>query len=261
MATDQVATDVAADVAETGDWILRCEDVSKSFGNVQALDGVSVEFNDNEVTAIVGDNGAGKSTLLYSLVGLHRIDGGQIEYASGTVLDSSRTDEVLSEEVGMVHQDMALVGIRPVFENIFMGRQIKKRYLGGLVEISDKDAMRKESQRMLDELGFDLPVNKETRLLSGGQQQILSFARAIYPDPPILVLDEPFTALSEEIVNQLMGTIDQLKGEHAILIVSHNIEMVREIADRVIVMRRGKKVADLRGEEIEREDILRLMIG
>jgi ABC-type sugar transport system ATPase subunit len=257
MASEQAVPDTG----ESGDWVLKAENVSKSFGTVQALDDVSVELNDSEVLALVGDNGAGKSTLLYSLVGLHRIDEGRIEYASGIVLDPSSATEVLGDEVGVVHQDMALVGIRPVFENVFMGRQITKDYLGGLVKVSDKEEMRNESRQMLDQLGFDIPVNKETRLLSGGQRQILSFARAIYPDPPILVLDEPFTALSEDIINTLMETIDELKEDHSILIVSHNLEMVREIADRIVVMRRGEKVADLSGDEIEREDILRLMIG
>ncbi|MUW13976.1 ATP-binding cassette domain-containing protein [Halorubrum sp. CBA1125] len=245
----------------SGDWVLKAENVSKSFGNLQALDDVSLEINDNEVVAIVGDNGAGKSTLLYSLVGIHQIDSGRIEYATGTVLDDQNTQKVLGDEVGVVHQDMALVGIRPVFENIFMGRQIEKEYLGGLLRVSDKETMRQESRQMLDELGFEMHVDKEVRLLSGGQQQILSFARAMYTDPPIMVLDEPFTALSEEVINKLMDAIDDLKQDHSIVIVSHNLEMVREIADRIVVMRRGEKVADLSGEEIEREDILSLMVN
>lgn len=243
------------------DWVLRAEDVSKSFGAVQALEGVSLDIEDNEVLALVGDNGAGKSTLLYSLVGLHGIDEGRIEYATGTVLTPDQRTEVLSNEVGVVHQDMALAGIRPVFENVFMGRQIENSYLGGLIKTSNKEAMREESRAMLDDLGFDIPVNKETRLLSGGERQILSFARAVYTDPPILVFDEPFTALSEEVINKLMSAINDLKEDHSIVIVSHNLDMVREIADRIVVLRRGEKVADLSGEEIEREDILRLMIG
>lgn len=242
-------------------WVLKAEGISKSFGTIQALKSVDLQVNDNEVLAIVGDNGAGKSTLMYSLVGLHTIDEGKIRYASGKTLGPGHNEEVLGDEVGVVHQDMALVGIRPVFENVFMGRQLTKDYLGGRFKIADKDRMRQESQRILNDLGFELPVNKEARLLSGGERQILSFARAIYPDPPVLVLDEPFTALSEDVINTLMSTIDDLKQDHSIVIVSHNLEMVREIADRIVVMRRGEKVADLSGEEIEREDILRLMIG
>jgi ABC-type sugar transport system ATPase subunit len=245
----------------TDDWLLKAENVCKSFGNLRALDDVSLQINNNEVVAIVGDNGAGKSTLLYSLVGIHQVDSGRIEYATGTVLNNENVKKALGNEVGVVHQDMALVGIRPVFENVFMGRQLKKNYLGGLLSVSDKEKMREESRRMLNDLGFDIPVNKEVRLLSGGQQQILSFARAWYTDPPILVLDEPFTALSEEVINKLMDAINDLKQDHAIVIVSHNLEMIREIADRIIVMRRGKKVADLSGEEIEREDILHLMVN
>lgn len=250
-----------ADQEQSGDWVLKAENVSKSFGTLQALDGVSLEVNEEEVLAIVGDNGAGKSTLLYSLVGLYGIDNGTIQFFTGTVLDSDHTNQILGDEVGVVHQDMALTGIRPVYENVFMGRQITNDYLGGLITVSNKEEMKSECRRLLDDLGFDIPVDKEVRLLSGGQQQILSFARAMYTDPPLMILDEPFTALSEEIVNKLMDAINDLKQERSIVIVSHNLEMVREIADRIVVMRRGKKVADLSGEEIEREDILRLMVG
>lgn len=241
--------------------VLRAEGVSKSFGTVQAVDDVSLELGENEVVALVGDNGAGKSTLLSSLVGLQGIDEGEISYRTGTTLTPGNNREVLGDEVGIVHQDMALVGLRPVFENVFIGRQVKKEYLGGLLKISDKKAMRQECERILDELGFDIPVNKKVRLLSGGERQILAFARAIYSDPPILVLDEPFTALSEDIMNQLIETINELRKDHSIMLVSHNLEMVRELADRILVMRRGNKVAELTGEEIERKDILKLMIG
>lgn len=247
--------------SSSGSWKIEIENVKKSFGKHQALKGVSMELGENEVVGLVGDNGAGKSTLLHSAAGLLPIDDGRIEYSSGTVITPGQQPNVQGNEVGMVHQDMALVQMRPVYENIFMGRQLSTSYLGGVLELADKNRMRKESEKTLDRLGFDFPVDKEVAQLSGGEQQILAFARAIYTDPDILILDEPFTALSEDIINTLEQTIKELKKDHSILIVSHDLDMIRDMCDRIVVLRRGEKVTTLSGKEIEREDILRLMIG
>jgi simple sugar transport system ATP-binding protein len=240
---------------------IQFRDVAKSFGKHRALKGVSFDLKANEVLGLVGDNGAGKSTLLHSAAGILPINDGEIRYSTGTVITPEEAPNVQGNEVGMVHQDMALVNIRPIYENIFMGRPLKRSFLGGRIKRIDRRAMRDESERILDRLGFDLLVDKDVSQLSGGEQQILAFARAIYSNPDILILDEPFTALSEDIINKMVDTIEDLKKDHSILLVSHNLDMIREMCDRVIVMRRGNKAETLSGDDIEREDILRLMIG
>ena len=230
---------------------LELVNVSKSFGGVQALKAISLEVHPGEVVALVGDNGAGKSTAI-------KIIAGVLRPSSGSIIIHGDSVEMLSPEhaksVGLevVYQDLALANRQPVYMNMFLGREQTNRF--GLLA---KNSMREETRAILDSLDVQVPsVDVSIESLSGGQRQGVAIGRATHWSRGIVLMDEPTAALGFQETSKVEQVIDRMKSVgKAILIVSHNLEQVFRIADRVYVLRQGtvigeRKIADSSAREI-----------
>jgi simple sugar transport system ATP-binding protein len=221
--------------------LLAARDVSKHFGGVAAVRDVTLEFPAGSVTAIVGDNGAGKSTFMKMLCGVHVPDQGTIEVRGQPVRLAS---PAAAHELGIetVHQDLALADHRDVAQNLFLGREVRRRF--GPLQLLDVARMRREAETSLRDLRIKLPsVRQEVRKLSGGQRQGVAIARAVHWGSRILLLDEPMAALGLQEQARVQELIADLASRHlTIVIVSHNLEHVFALSTRIAVMRLGRLV-------------------
>jgi D-xylose transport system ATP-binding protein len=237
--------------------VLEVEEVSKTYGHVVALDRVSMSLTQGEVTALVGDNGAGKSTLVSLLSGVNQPDSGLIRLAGEPVrLDSARRAQSLG--IATVFQNLALVNRRDVAANLHLGRE-PRRY-GILV---DRRRMLSESAEVIARLGVGLPtVRAMVGDLSGGQRQAVAVARAVLHGGRVVLLDEPTAALGIREGRRVLDLIRALRAQgQAILLVSHNIVSVFELADRIVVLRHGRVVATVRTTETTQDEIVALIVG
>ncbi|MGE4351674.1 MAG: ATP-binding cassette domain-containing protein [Bdellovibrionales bacterium] len=221
---------------------LSLDGITKSFGAVDVLRGVSVPFTPGEVTAIVGDNGAGKSTLLKIIAGQYPPDGGRI-LLNGQAIE--RAEARIHRKLGieMVYQDLALAKRQSVLANLFMGRELSHPLTGFLC----RKKMTLLAKEKLEQLSLRLDdVTHPVGLLSGGQQQAIAIARAVMFDPQILLLDEPTAALAAREVAHVLNVI-RLQRNHArsVILISHRLHDVLDVADRIIVMKQGQVIADL----------------
>ena len=223
--------------------LLQLTGVSKSFGQLVALDGVDMEIGESEAVGLIGDNGAGKSTLVKILSGVYPPSAGTITLAGdevhfGNPLDARRTG------VEMIYQDLALAEDVDVAGNIFLGREIRKRF--GPISYLDRNSMAIEAARMLAELGIDVETDREAGTLSGGEKQMVAVARALKFEPRLLLMDEPTAALSAEKIKVLLGLVEGLKDRGvSILLVSHRFTDILHVCDRVVVLRQGKLAGEL----------------
>jgi simple sugar transport system ATP-binding protein len=223
--------------------LLQLSSVSKSFGSQVALNGVDMEIGESEAVGLIGDNGAGKSTLVKILSGVYPPTSGTVRLAGDEVHFRSPLDARRSG-VEMIYQDLALAEDLDVAANIFLGRELRKRY--GPVSILDRKTMHAEAGRMLDELGLSVEPDREAGMLSGGERQMVAVARALQFDPRVLLMDEPTAALSAEKVKVLLGLVEGLKERGvSILLVSHRFTDILHVCDRVIVLRQGDLVGEL----------------
>ncbi len=220
---------------------LTLDNISKSFGAIEVLKRISTHFDNGQVTAIVGDNGAGKSTLLKLIAGIHAPDEGNIKL-DGQELIKMSASEHRRRGIEMVYQDLAVAKQHDVVTNLYLGRELTRTWFCFL----NRTAMRKQAKAELDRLGVTIPdLNKAVGLLSGGQQQAVAIARALLFNPKVLLLDEPTAALAAREVEQVLNLIRQQKGQgRAVVLVSHRLNDVFAVADRIIVMKQGKIVAD-----------------
>lgn len=230
------------------DQLLRLNDIKKSFGTIQALDGVSMEVNEGEVLALVGDNGAGKSTLIKSIVGYHQPDSGEI-YWKGERANFQNPDEALDQGISVVYQDMELIPSLTVARNLFLGKEPTTRF-GKL----DFDLMYDETKDVLNEIGLsslsdpDLPAEN----LSGGEAQSIKIGRALHFDADLLILDEPLRNLSVKESEKVLETVEQTKERGlGTIYISHNIFNAYEIADRIHMLDAGKTIDTFQKEEID----------
>lgn len=242
--------------------LLEMRKISKHFGGLQAVIDVDLTLNSGEILTIVGDNGAGKSTLIKILTGVYAPSSGDIRLNGQDVRIPNRRASI---DLGIeaVYQNLALVDYLSPPENVFLGNELKRRVFG--ISLLDNGAMRKEAQRILKErLGVEFEnIDQPTFNLSGGQRQAVAIARSILHDHvKILILDEPTAALGPEETRRTLEVIQRLKGkEMGIIMISHQLEHVFEIADRVMVMRHGRCVGTRRIAETTRQDVLGLIVG
>jgi ribose transport system ATP-binding protein len=235
---------------------LRVSHVSKSFGHVEALRDVALAANEGEIVALVGDNGAGKSTLLKVVTGVHRPDRGMIEVHGAELAFRNPTD-ARAAGIGSVHQDLAVVECLDVATNMFLG-QVPRHW--GWV---DRRRMERESRRAIDELGISLAsVRTPIGMLSGGQRQIVAIARALRSGATIVLLDEPTAALGVRETARAKQVIRDLRDTgQAVVLVSHDLELVFDVADRVEVLRLGRNAGSRRVATTTREEVIGLITG
>ena len=242
-------------MAEPSEVLVKMANICKSFGHVEVLRNVNFEVGYNEVVGLLGDNGAGKSTLIKILTGVHRPDRGEI-YWKGQKLEDYSVAKARDLGVETVFQERALCEKHAIWRNIFMGREITK--LGGLV---DSQKERDETEKIMKELmGFTssaLSVDSEVGDLSGGEKQGVAIARALYFQADLIILDEPTTGLSLSETQKVLNFVEDIKrqGKSAIFI-THNIYHVYPVADRIVVLDRGRAVGEFEKAGVSLEELV-----
>jgi D-xylose transport system ATP-binding protein len=235
--------------------VLEAKGIVKHFGGVTALAGVDVALFRSEIVALVGDNGAGKSTLVGILSGVHSADEGEIR-VNGKPTRIESPQRALQLGIATVFQTLALVNERDVAHNMFLGREPCR--FGFFV---DRKRMEREARQTIAALRVGLPsVRARVGALSGGQRQAIAVARAWHQGGQITLLDEPTAALGVREASKVKDLLVTLRNEgHALLLISHNLESVFELADRIVVLRHGTKVADLGTAATSKHDIISLL--
>ena len=236
--------------------LLEMKDISKSFPGVKALDHVSFDLFPGEVHVLVGENGAGKSTLMKVLAGAYPKDEGEISINGKTQSRWSPT-AARAQGVAMVYQEFTLLPFRSVAENIFLGRE---KTLAGL--FLDKASMHREAEKILKSIGVDVDPRVSVLELGVAEQQMVEIAKALAMDARILVLDEPTSALSLREIEQLFSTVAKLKKNNVgIIYISHRMEELKQIGDRVTVMRDGQLIGTREVADITIDEVITMMIG
>jgi len=238
------------------DIILSMRKIRKTFPGVLALDDVDFDLRRAEVHVLLGENGAGKSTLVKILSGAHRKAGGEVHlFGERIEIESPRQAQQLG--IGIIYQELNLVPSLTAAENMFLGRE-KTTSLG----LIDRKALRSSAQSILADLGLRLDYDRPVRDFGIAQQQMIEVAKALSLDAKILVMDEPTSALSETEIRQLFGTIRRLKAKGvAIIYISHRLEEIFEIGDRVTVLRDGKCVGTKNVAETSKSELVRMMVN
>lgn len=233
--------------------------ITKSYAGVQALQDVNIEFALG-LTAIVGDNGAGKSTLMKILSGVVHLDHGTI-FLNGQPVNISNPVEARKIGIESLYQDLALADTLNVIENMFLGREMVKSRFG--VKMLDERAMAKATDETISRVKIRLPNPKTAvRYLSGGQRQAVALARALYFKAQVLLLDEPTAALGPKETAAFNSVIKELVDSGTrVVMVTHNIPQVIEMADSIVVMRAGGVVAKINPQETTEQQLLALMVG
>jgi len=241
--------------------LVEARGVTKNFGNITALDGVDLTLREGEILGLLGDNGSGKSTMVKILVGIHEPNAGEVRIR-GAPVDISGPKDARDHGIATVYQDLALVDELSVAENIFLGRMPRKS-VAGVVSVIDYDRMREEAERILRErLNIRLDPTTRVEFLSGGERQAVAIARALVTDPDIVIMDEPTSALSADSTARVRDLIRSLRAEGiTILIISHDLNEVFELADRLTVLDNGNLVGSVDIDEVVEDDVVKMMMS
>ena len=236
--------------------ILEMRKICKRFPGVIALDDVDLAVFPGEVVALAGENGAGKSTLMKVLGGVYQPNGGSIR-ANGSEVAIRSVSDATTNQIGFVHQELNVLDNLSVAENVFLGREPRK--FGYLI---DRKKLNADTEVHLKRLGLDVPGGKPLRELSIAQQQMVEIAKALSMDARILIMDEPTSSLTLTETDRLLQVITELRGQGvSIIYISHRLGEIKQIADRVAVLRDGKNAGVLEREEIDHDNIVKLMVG
>ena len=238
--------------------VLALKGVTKSFGPVQALLDVDFEVRPGEVVARVGDNGAGKSTLVKTIAGIHKPDAGTISFEGDEVTIGGPSDAV-HLGIATVYQDLALCDNLDVVENLFLGREEKSGGPAGFVGQLDEVDMEKQTGELLENLAVTITsVRAEVGTMSGGQRQQVAIARSLLGEPKLVMLDEPTAALGVRQTAQVLELIKRLRERgYGVVVISHNLADVFEVADRIYVLRLGQKAGDFKAGETSQDEVVR----
>lgn len=241
--------------------LLKVVDLHKHFGGLIAVNKVSMEVYPGEVVGLVGDNGAGKSTLIKMVSGVYQPDGGQI-FLEGQEVRFDSPMDARNRGIETIYQDLALCENLDATVNIFLGREPMRRRLG-MLNVVDWDHMLTESKTVLDQLDIEIPnLQRPMREMSGGQRQAVAIARAVYWNARLMIMDEPTAALAVAEQRKVLALCHTLRDRGVpVIIISHNLQDVFAVADRIIVLRRARKVAELVTRETESDNVVALMTG
>lgn len=242
--------------------LVQMRGITKRFGGVTALQDVNFEARAGEVTAIVGDNGAGKSTLIKILTGVYQPSEGEV-LLDGQRLEMASHSDAIALGIDAVYQTLALADHLTPAANMFLGNELTQKFLG--IDMLDNKRMKAEATRVLDErLGVRLrSMDVQTDSLSGGQRQAVAIARAVYHDDlRVLVMDEPTAALGPQETARTLKLIKTLREQGlAVILISHSLDDVFEVSDRVHVQRRGRAVGGVITAESSVQEVLGLIVG
>ena len=235
--------------------------LSKRFGAVRALEDVSFELRPGEVLALAGDNGAGKSTLIKVISGVFPASAGSMNYRGAPVSFVNPRD-ARSMGIETIYQDLALADNLDIGANVFLGREPVQRVLGFFPRL-DRRRMLAEARKAVDTLDIQIPrLDVPVRQLSGGQRQAVAIGRAIYWNAQVLIMDEPTAALGVPEQRSVIALINRLKERDVgIIFISHNLNDIFAVSDRILVLHRGSKAGERRTSETDPDEIVRLMIG
>jgi len=234
--------------------------ISKHFGHVVALKDVDLKIMPGEVLGVVGDNGAGKSTLMKTLSGVHPPSEGQI-FLSGEAVRFSSPRDARERGIEMVYQDLALAGNLRIDENIFLGREFTRKI--GPLTLVDHKGNQEQAIKHLDGLRIHVKsVSQRVEELSGGQRQAVAIARATAFDAKVVIMDEPTAALAVREVAKVLDMIKDLRDQGiGVILISHRLDDVFTVCDRVMALFHGRNFAEGKLDEIERNDVIGWIMG
>jgi len=264
--TDPSTADRDAVASADEDVVLRTQDLTKYFGAIEAVRNVSLDVESDEILAIAGDNGAGKTTFIRMLSGVLQPTAGEIYLRqNGRLVEQffSSSKDAMDAGIATVYQEQHLSPNASAANNIFLGMEPLKRGLQGwLLRRTDGEQMVERSRDLLAEIGFDFDPRSPVNELSGGQKQAVAVARALIRDPPIIILDEPTSEVSTTGTDKIIDLVRSIPdGEKSVILISHKIDVVVDVADRIAVMRDGEsvEVLDTRRDDVERMDVVERM--
>ena len=242
--------------------LLVARGVKKSFGHVEALRGADLTVHEREVVAVVGDNGAGKSTFISCISGALLPDEGEVTLA-GEPLELGSIKAAMRSGIAAVYQDLAVAPHLSVAENVYLSTELRRPGLLGKLGVLDRRAMRDQSRALMSSLGIDLrDGNVPVEDLSGGQRQVVAVARAVSRASRLVIMDEPTAALGARQSQIVLDTIQATRERGlSVILVSHDLPRVLQVADRIVVMRLGRVAAEVSPQGMTVSRIVALMLG
>ena len=240
---------------ESDQKIIDVKDLNKSFSGIKALDNIQFDLYPGEVHALMGENGAGKSTFMKILMGLILPDSGSINF-NGEFIENMDVHKMLKKGISMIHQEILMVPELTIAQNIFLGREFKQRFW------LDEQEIDKKSEEILNLIGLNLNVQTKAKQLSIAEMQLIEIAKAISNHAKVIIMDEPTSALSDKECELLFKIINDLKSKGVgIIYISHKLEEIFQIADRITVLRDGQYIATKNTYELDKNSLISLMVG
>ena len=241
--------------------ILEVRSLTKRFGGLVAVDHMDMQVYPGEVVGLLGDNGAGKSTLIKMVSGVYHPDEGRIFFQGKEVKMVSPMD-ALELGIETLYQDLALAENLDAYSNIFLGREKTKPFLG-FIKVLDHGFMAEESKKVLKRLEIEIPsLHNQIRTLSGGQRQAVAIGRSIYWNAKLLIMDEPTAALGVHEQRKVLDLVRLLRSQNIpIIVISHQLYDIFSVTDRLVIMRRGKKVAERITKDTNPEEVVGIITG